>query len=779
MRLSILAFAFGVLVLQLQDALPSLATLLALAALSFVMLGFGLFGRQRGKQALILLGSAVLGFAWAGIRADWRLADELPPAWETRDIKIRGIIASLPQRSERGERFEFDVTEVLTPMAKVPRRILLSWYHGWDEGADSPEDRLARAVRPGERWQFVVRLKRPHGNANPGGFDYEAWLLERSIRATGTIRQLGAERLAAFEITPGYLVQRLRDQLRERFITALPEAPYLGVLIALAVGDQRAIPAAQWDVFNRTGVTHLVSISGLHMTMVAALFAGCLGWAWRRSERLMLWLPAQKAAVVAGWLAAVLYAALAGFEVPAQRTLYMLTVVALALWSGKNIGASRTLLIALGIVLLFDPWAVLMPGFWLSFGAVGVLFYVSAARLGVPSRWSEMVRQWGVTQWAVTVGSLPVLLLCFQQFSLVSPLANALAIPVVSLLVTPLALLFAVAPWPPLLQFDHWVMSLVMWCLERLAAWPVWQQAMPPLWASLLAAGGALWLLLPRGFPSRWVGVCLFLPLFTWSPPRPVSGDAWVDVLDVGQGLAVLVRTAEHALLFDTGPRFGPDANAGQRIVLPFLRNAGVDRLDMMMISHRDKDHAGGAESIREALPVARVLTSAAEFGGEPCRAGQSWVWDGVRFVILHPDETDYAKENVKSNSMSCVLRVEAFGRSLLLAADVEARDESRLVERFREILASDVLVVPHHGGRGSSSQKFVDAVDAREVVFSVGYRNAFGHPRPDIVARYSNSRTWRTDEEGAVRVSLSPDFAVSAWRYDHRRYWHGRVSVR
>jgi competence protein ComEC len=775
MRFSILAFACGIALLQMQGELPAMGLMGGLGVLG--LLGVSLCARRVHwlPRMIVLLSCALLGFVWAGWMAQQRLSDQLPLAWETKDIQLTGVIAALPQRFERGERFEFDVESVQTRGASVPGRIMLAWYHSWDDLDEVDELVEPRAVRPGERWRFTVRLKRPHGNANPHSFDYEAWLLERNIRATGTIRQRAEiERLETFVPRPAYGVERLRDFIRSRFVSVLPDAPYLGVLIALTVGDQRAIPNAQWQVFNRTGVTHLVSISGLHVTMIAALFAALVNWLWRRSERLMLWLPAQQAAVVAGWLAAFAYALLAGFEVPAQRTLYMLSVIALALWSGRNFGVSRTLLLALLVVLVLDPWAVLATGFWLSFGAVALLFYVSSARVGELRGWQAALARWGVTQWAVTVGSLPLLLLFFQQFSLVSPLANALAIPFVSFIITPLALAFAVLPWPPLLHFDHWLMALLMALLEWLAGWPVWQQAAPPLWASLLAMAGVVWLLLPRGFPARWLGLCLLMPALVWPPPRPDPGAAWVDVLDVGQGLAVLVRTAGHTLLYDTGPLYSAESNAGLRVVVPYLRATGVRQLDTLVVSHRDKDHAGGVTAVQAYLPVTRLLTSIPELGGEPCTAGQQWIWDGVRFAILNPESDDYALRSKKTNSMSCVLRISNANGSALLTADIEAADERAMIARLPDLLRSEVLVVPHHGSNASSTAEFIAAVSAREAIFSAGYRNSFNHPRHDVLERYAASRQWRTDRDGAVRIVLAGPPEVSAWRKDRRRYWYG-----
>jgi len=792
MRSIILAFACGVFFLQTQAELPGVGLLLGLGGAACAGVVVAVRCRPRWLRSLSLIGSASLvGFVWAAWFAQQRLADRLPEALEGRDVEVVGVIAGLPNSFERGERFEFAVESVLSlpdgapPSATVPRRIMLSWYHGRE--SDERRDDLLRdewhgrrPVRPGERWRFTVRLKRPHGNANRHGFDYEAWLFERDIRATGYVRPRGAaQRLAGFVPRPEYAVQWLRDAIRGRFTAAMPDAPYLGVLVALTVGDQRAIPNEQWKVFNRTGVTHLVSISGLHVTMVAALFAALAGWLWRRGERPMLRLPAQKAAVLAGWLAAFAYALLAGFEVPAQRTLYMLSVVALALWSGRNFGVGRTLLLALLAVLALDPWAVLATGFWLSFGAVALLFYAGAARVGEGGRegvgWRASLAQWGAAQWAVTVGSLPLLLLFFQQFSLVSPLANAVAIPLVSFAVTPLALLFAVLPWPPLLFFDHWLMAQLMLLLEWLAGWPVWQQSAPPLWASVVGGLGVLWLLLPRGFPARWLGLCLLLPALFTPAPRPAAGAAWVEALDVGQGLAVVVRTAEHALLYDTGPMYSAESDAGQRIIVPWLRANGVERLDALVVTHRDKDHSGGFVAVQDALPVARTLSSVAELPGERCVAGQRWEWDGVRFAVLHPDAADYKNPARKTNNMSCVLRVENAAGSVLLTSDIEAADERALLARSPDLLRSDVLLAPHHGSRTSSTPEFIAAVGARDVIFPVGYRNRFGHPKADIVERYAGRRLWRTDRDGEVSVKLAETVELSAFRQEHRRYWHGQ----
>jgi competence protein ComEC len=509
--------------------------------------------------------------------------------------------------------------------------------------------------------------------------------------------------------------------------------------------------------------------------MVAALFGLLTGFVWRRVPALALRLPAQRVALLAGCLAAFFYVLLAGFAVPAQRTLYMLLVAALAMGSGRVVAPSRTLSLALLVVLLIDPWSVLAVGFWLSFGAVGALLYVGSAVVGDSGGWRERIRSWGVVQWAATLASLPVLLLVFQQFSLVSPLANAVAIPVVSFIVTPLALLAAVIPWWPIAALAHAVLGWLMLFLEWCATWPVWEAPAPPLWAALVAGLGVAVCLLPRGMPGRLLGLALLLPALFWPVERPPAGEAWITVLDVGQGLATVVRTRDHALVDDPGPLYSAESDAGQRVVVPDLRSLGIDAVDVLMVTHRDSDHAGGMASVQSALAVGKVLSSLGD--GEPCRNGQNWDWNGVTLTVLHPEAADYA-ETRKSNNLSCVLRIEAGGTRMLLTSDIEARDEAALLQRDPAALAAEVLLVPHHGSRTSSTPEFIAAVGAQHALIPIGYRNRFGHPKAEVVERYVAAGTslWRTDRDGALRVELGTNgVGIAAWRDERRRYWHGR----
>jgi competence protein ComEC len=778
MRLAIGVFVLALGVLQWQATLPDVSALGVLAAAACVLVL--LVRRFPRWRVLSLAAAALAGVCWAGGMAHWRLADALSPEREGHDIELIGVIASLPQPTAHGLRFEFDVE---APPPGVPAHISLAWYAGQRGEAASPLPVLAA----GERWALRVRLKRPHGNWNPHGFDYEAWLLERGVRATGYVRAEGDNRrLAEQVLQPRYVIERWRQAVRERFLRVLGERPYAGILVALVIGDQQAIEGGLWQIFARTGTTHLMSISGLHVTLFASLAWLLAAALWRRGvlggRPLPLFVPAQKVAALVGFASAFGYCLLAGFAVPAQRTLYMLGVVALALWTGRSAAGSRVLALALLLVVLLDPWAVLAPGFWLSFGAVACLFYSGAGRIG-ESHW---LRSWLRTQMAVTLGMLPALLALFQQFSVSSPIANAVAIPLVSWIVTPLALAGALPFADPLLLLAHQVMAWQMAMLAWLAAlpWSVWQQHAPAPWTVVLALAGCAWLLMPRGMPARWVGALALLPLFLLAPERPPAGTARIVVLDVGQGLALHVQTATHDLLYDTGPAFSDDANSGNRIIVPYLRAVGVRGLDTLVVTHQDTDHSGGAASVIEAMPVGLLLDTlpfehplaAAPVPHRSCAAGDAWEWDGVRFAVLHPPAALFDAPVRRANDLSCVIRVEAGGRVMLLTADIEAPGEALLLADDPARLAAEVLLAPHHGSRTSSTPEFVAAVGARTVIFPVGYRNRFGHPRPDVVERYVGADLLRTDRDGAVTVELAAaGVSIFAERARRPRYWHGK----
>ena len=781
LRTFCLAFVAGTALVQQAASLPSprLAGLALAAGLALVLVR-----RAWARLAFLAVAGMTAGVGLASWQAGIRLEDALPREWEGRDIAMEGIVSGLPQETDRGTRFLFDPLVVSTPGAVVPSRVSLMWYA--PKGGDPGETVAPPEIRAGERWSFTVRLKRPRGFANPHAFDFEPWALARGIRATGYVRVKPAPvRLAEHE--PGWpqSLHRLRGGIREAMRERLGEARFAGVLVALAVGDQDAIDADDWRVFWRTGVGHLVSISGLHVTLFASLAFALVRLAWVRVPPLALRIPARKAGAVAGVLAALAYCLVSGYQVPAQRTVLMLAVAALALLAGRHGSASRVLAIAVVAVLLVDPWAVLLPGFWLSFGAVGAIFHALALRTGAPETLVPAI----VTQAAVTLALAPMLVALFGELSLVSPLANAFAIPVVSLVVVPLTLAGALAGLPGLLEVAHALMELTMVPLEFLAAWPgaVVESAAAPLGLVALALAGALAVLAPRGVPLRAAGVALALPLALYTAPGPAPGAAWIDVLDVGQGLAAVVRTTSHALVYDTGPAWSDESDSGARIVVPFLRGEGVRSLDGVMVTHADDDHAGGAVSIAKARSPAWLLSTLGPADGRHaafpdsrrCVAGLAWDWDGVRFEVLHPDERALADARRRENDRSCVIRVATGGAAALLAADIEKLAESEIVARAGGRLRSQVLLVPHHGSRTSSTPSFLDAVDPQVAIVSAGWRNRFRHPSPAVLQRYAQRgiRVLRTDLDGAVRVELPSGSDPLALRRESERarYWSDR----
>ena len=811
------AFALGLLAgvgyLQMQAGLPSILTLFVLFG---VALAAVLWQRhaKRSRLFMMLLAGMAFGFAWAAMLAHWRLSDALPLALEEQDMIVTGTIASLPDPVERGLRFHFAVEAARSTEGQalnVPSYLMLGLY---ETARGTLPD-----LQPGERWQWTVRLRRPHGNANPYGFDYEAWLLGEGVRATGSVRPEGQQRLDAFVFSPRAVLECGRGALRDRIQQALQGKPYAGVIVALVMGDQRAVSQSDWTIFNRTGIGHLVSISGLHITMIAALFSALLSWLWRVSfftrASLPLWIPAQRAAAVAGVIAALIYVALAGFGVPAQRTLVMLSVVALALWLGRITAFTQVLCAALIVVLMFDPWAVLWPGFWLSFAAIACILFASSGRTGglagglaseltgeikgeikgelkgeliSSTRWQGLVAA-ARTQYAVTVGLVPLSVLLFSQVSLVGPLANALAIPLVSFVVTPLSLLGSVLPAPLsgwLLLAAHGVVAVLAQALIWLAGLPlaVWQAPQPDALTFACAAAGMLWLLAPRGWPLRWLGLLGWLPLLLAQPTSPQQG-LWLTAFDIGQGNALLIETASHRLLYDTGPAYTAESDSGTRVLLPYLRARGISRLDGVVVSHSDSDHSGGALSVLNGMAVGWLSSSlpashpVSQRGPNhhACATGQSWSWDGVQFEMLQPTSDSYAIASLKPNARSCTLKISYGEYSVLLAGDIEAAQERALLERLPQRLPATILLAPHHGSGTSSTPAFLAAVQPQIALFQVGYRNRYHHPKPEVYARYAalGIQRLRTDELGAVQVLIDESVTLKTYRFEHLRYWQGR----
>ena len=811
---------FGAMAGSVLGAAAQLQQAQLWAAPRYVLLtGLGLLGlllltrwrhASRGLWLVSLLCAALAGAGLAGWRAAAYASDALSPELEGRDLQLVGVVAQMPQRNEAGLRFRLEVESARWAdgsrsgaVPQLPARIALGWYAAntglWGRADGSGNADAARPPGPlhaGERWRMTVRLKAPHGNLNPHGFDYELWLWEQGLQATGYVRtgqQSGAkgdawpERIGS---TWRHPIERSREAVRDAIFERVADhgpagegrknARSAGVLAALVTGDQSAIERADWDVFRATGVAHLMSISGLHVTMFAWLAALAIGALWRRSARLTLRWPAPHAALVGGLALAVAYALFSGWGVPAQRTVWMLATAALLRLAGRRWPWPHVWLTACAVVVALDPWALMQPGFWLSFVAVGVLFATNSiaapvGRTGVASRFAKILRE----QWVVTLALAPLSLLLFQQLSLVGLVANALAIPWVTLVITPLAMLGAALP--PLWNVAAWAVQGLGVLLQWLAGLPLatLSTPAPPLWMAMVGVAGGLLLAMRWPWTLRVLGLPLLLPVLLWQAPRPAPGEFELLAADIGQGNAVLVRTAHHSLLYDTGPRYSLESDAGHRVLVPLLR-AGGERLTSVMLSHRDSDHVGGAPAVLAMQPQAALLSSIeadhplqAQRAAQRCLAGQRWEWDGVVFEVLHPVEADYTN-GAKANDLSCVLRIANGRAAALLTGDIERVQEAALVARSPQLRA-DLLLVPHHGSKTSSSPPLLDAVQPRIALVQAGYRNRFGHPAAEVLARYRERGITVIDSPrcGAARWSSAAPGEVQCQRQAARRYWH------
>ncbi len=774
--------------LQLRQ--PALWPLQAYGALCLLgVVGVALSWRRRWWP---LLPAAALAFGVVGLRASVRLAEALPPALEGRDLELVGVVAQMPRVGPDAVRFVFEVESAHAgaEAVAVPALVSLGWYGGFD--MDSWLDGPARELKAGQRWRLTARLKQPHGSMNPDGYDLELWLFEQGLRAGGYVRSNARAPAQLLAEGVAHPFERFRQRVRDAIVARVPDPTAAGVLAALAVGDQAAIDREDWDLFRVTGIAHLMSISGLHVTMFAWLAGALVGRLWRLHPGLMLTLPAQAAARWGGLLAAAAYALVAGWGVPAQRTVWMIATVVLLRTSGRRWPLLAVLGAAAVVVTAIDPWAMLQPGFWLSFVAVAML---AASEGATPppeaeGRWPRLRAMLGAglrTQAVASVGLAPLSMVFFQQVSIAGLVANLFAIPLVTFVVTPLALLGVLLP--PLWTLDAAVVQGLMAALRALAALPlaVWTAAAAPAWAMAAGLLGGALLVLPLPWARRLLGLPLLLPLLAPAVERPPPGRFEVLAADIGQGTAVLVRTANHLLVYDAGPQYSPEADAGQRVLLPLLRTRGESKIDLLMLSHRDSDHVGGAASLLAAARV-QALSSSLEpqhrlrAGPQPhqrCAAGQSWDWDGVHFEVLHPTEADYASAT-KPNALSCVLQVSGTDTRLLLTGDIEAPQEAALLARGAP-LASDVLLVPHHGSRTSSTPAFVDAVAPRVAVVQAAYRSRFGHPAPDVVARYAERgvEVVRSDRCGAWTLPPSGLAGPAVCeRVAARRYWHHPVAA-
>ena len=703
----------------------------------------------------------LMGFCWASLHLIQLLAWQLPKEFEGKNLSAIGIVNTIPESYSDHIKFTLKLQELSTQQKKLQKSVIiqLNWY--------KPYPKLV----VGQRWHLTVKIKRPHGFANPGVFNNELYLLQNKIKAQGYVRADVNNSLLAdgFWQAP---IAKIRQKILEKMQLPLKNNQCLGFIEALTIGAKQNITAQQWQILRATGTNHLMAISGLHIGLVAGFLMSLVNFLWRRMPKLALRIPTPNAAIFMGLMAALLYSLIAGFSIPTQRALMMLAVFSVLLISKRQTTVWQATSVALLGVLIIDPLASFSVGFWLSFAAVVFIIYGTAKRYQPKGLWWR----YGRTQWVVTLGLLPITLFIFQQASLNASLANLIAIPWVSFTVVPMALMGAliiiffpyVAGW--LLKIAAISLSLIFKLLAYLASIQAlqWQQSINQPWVFISISLATLLLLAPRGFPGRWLGLIWFLPIFYYKNPTPNNSQVWLSVLDVGQGLASVIRTQHHTLIYDTGPSYGPYFDAGSLIIMPYLRYQGIDKIDGLVISHGDNDHRGGAYALLQAFSINRLYTSAPSlfeaYTPITCEAGQKWQWDKVQFEFLAPA----SHSNLKGNNRSCVLRVSIGSQHILLAGDIEKPAEHYLLQTQPEKLGADILIAPHHGSLTSSSWPFIKAVQPKYVVFSAGYLNRFHFPKDEIVQRYqvNGAKTLNTATCGMIGFALTKDnITVNCYR--------------
>lgn len=769
-HIGLLHFFLGICAISFCHKLPGLYWLL----LPVVMFFAFLLVPQKIKKIFFQILIFTCGFSWALIYTHWITFWSLPSELEGKKILITGYIVAPPSNKSHGISFELQTASIAGE--KKSTRLKLSWYGCYFK------------IKAGDKWQLLVRLKRPHGVLNPGGFDVEKHLLVHRIRATGYVVNSEFNQILASSIYH-YPLARFRQFLIDKMAQALNADDLAPLIIALVTGAEDKITQSQWQVMRDTGTSYLVAISGLHIGLVASIVFIFMQFLWKFSRCLPLILPAREAGIIGGLIIGFIYGMVSGFSIPTQRALVMLVMFSLMILLRRHTKSWNAWLWSLFLVLMINPLAILTIGFWLSFCAVAAIIYVSSGRIKQGE--SRFAKFWRM-QLTVTLALLPFTLLFFQQFSAITIVANLIAMPGVCLVVVPMSLLGALCLLIPggfgswILWSSAWLLHLIWWWLTFLAhAFNCsWYHPIYNWWILIAAIIGVLILLAPRGFPAKSMGLLWLIPLFFYVPSSGPDDNnkVWFTLLDVGQGLAAVVQTRNHVLLYDTGPRFFEN-NAGTSVIIPYLRQEGINHIDTMVISHGDSDHSGGAIPILETLPVADILTSVPEkfapYSAQLCFAGQHWQWDGVDFQMLSPPQGT----SLAGNDASCVLKITAGTNSILLSGDVERAAEGLLVENYGRGLKSTILVAPHHGSATSSTEELIAFVAPQYVIFPAGYKNRFHFPHKKVVARYLQHQAvlLNASQTGAITFKFASKSAIlrfNRYREKIRRFWHDDVNA-
>jgi len=761
-----IGFLIGTLSIHFFSTLPPLNSVLIGALFLPIVWKF------RQNLSVRLLFIILIAYAYSLFIAHSIVNGRISNEIEAKTLQITGTVLGVPHRKSDGLDFYFEVEKSVLldqPTVQLPfqGKIKLAWYrHAPPQFAS------------GETWQLTVKLKRPQGFINTGGFDYERWLFREGILATGYVRQShNNQRLA---LAPQWQLDSIRERIYHAIQAQLNNPDTAALISALSVAIRADINPAHWQIFSATGTSHLIAISGLHIAMVAGFAFVPISIIWMLFPALYLRVPIQIATLLLGAVFATTYALLAGFTIPTQRALVMVLLGLLALLLKQKIPLGQILAATLWVVLLIDPLAGLSEGFWLSFFAVALIFYILAqTHKPLPYRLF-------VIQLVLSFGMIPISAAFFASASLISPLANMVAIPWVTLLLAPSILLgvlfLSIAP-----LISYYCFALAAWGIDILLAYLGYLSKLPystlqfadiPPFIVIIALIGVLLMALPRYFIGRYLAIIFIAPLFLFTPKRPAEGAFKLTVLDSGQGLATVLQTQNHVLIFDTGERYSDQFDIGKMVLIPYLQSQQITAIDKLVVSHADKDHRGGAGAIINALPIVQLLSNDAlkihTRTAMRCQAGQQWVWDKVKFRVLSPSQ---AQATLSQNERSCTIKVSNAQHSLLLIADIEKHTERYLLKDKRADLKADVMLVPHHGSKTSSTWPFLSAIDPQLAVVSAGYRNRFNHPSPNIMSRYQQLHipVLNTAQQGEIQVTFpnsSAEIEIVSKRSDNKKFW-------